>query len=499
MTESGRRAAPGGRRRSSQADRLTGPVAAAGVAVMLAVAALVVQVLGGSGAGSIEPITDEVRTAELACPAPVVTGKTADTQVTVVAPPTDSGKAAGSATLADLDKPDQGRARLATPGRVDVRAGNPLLPAQVARGTADLAPGLAAEVLTDVNSGSSRGLAAVSCAAAGVSAWFVGASTAAGRRDRLVMTNPEGTAALVNLRFWNENGPVEAPPNSTGIDVPAAAVVAIPLDGMTAGHQRLAIEVRALRGRVAAAVHDIDAPGIAARGIDWIAPAVAPARTIVIPGLADGKLGRRLQIFTPGDIDAIVKIRLLTADNSFAPAGLDTIELPARRVADFDLGKAAGTAAAAILVTADRPIVAAVRVTRADKKVADVAYATAATALTTPSTLPIGRGPQGSSTRLILAAPRGDAELTLTLVLPTGAGPPTTVRIPAGRIVVVDPAPKGGVAYSVVITPGQSSGPIYAARILRVGATDLTITPLVPGRFTVAIPGIEPDLTAVLP
>lgn len=423
----------------------------------------------------------------------------ADSALTLVAPPTSPDRTAGAATLADLGGGDKVRTRLSAPGRSELKVGDPVLPPQTARGTADLAPGLAAELVTAVKSGSSRGLAATSCAAAGVSAWFVGAGTAAGRRDRLVLTNPEDTPALVDLRFWNENGPVAAPPNSTGIAVPGGSVVAIPLDGMTAGHQRLAVEVGAVRGRVAAALHDLDAPGISARGIDWIGPSAAPARTLVIPGVPDGKLGRRLQILTPGETDAIVKIRLLTTDNSFAPAGLDTIELPARRVAEFDLGKAAGTAAAAVVVTSDRPVVAAVRVSRADKKVADVAYATAAAALTTPAAMPAGSGPKGATTRLMLAAPRGDAEVTVTVLPATGPAAPTTVKIPAGRIVLIDPAPKAGGAYSVLVTPRASSGPVYAARVLRAGATDLTITTLVPGRFTVAIPGIEPDLTTVLP
>ncbi len=490
------------------------------VAGGLAVIALIAQVVGGSGAGSIEPIVDEIRTAELACPAPVLTGEGARSAVTVVAPvaaaelaqaqaaDSDAEEAAepartGSVTLNDLGKlgADTARAKLAAPGRTALDVSR-VSPPQLARGTGTLAPGLAAELISSGRAGSARGLEAVTCAAANPIAWFVGASTAAGRRDRLVLTNPEGIPATIDLRFWDENGPVPAPPNSTGIAVPAQKVVSIPLDGMSPGHQRLGVSVTATSGRVSAVLHDIDERGVQPRGVDWIAPMPAPARTVVLPGLPDGKLGRTLQVLVPGDTDALVKVRVLTPDNSFAPAGLDEVEIKAGQLAEYDLAKAAETAASAVVITSDRPVVAAVRVTRSAKGQADVAYATAAPALVAPAAIPAGQGPAGTTTQLILAAPRGDAEVVVTVLGPDGAGTPGTVRIPAGRAVLVDPVPKGqapAAAYSILLAPGPASGPVYAARVMRGGLADLTITTVVPGRFTVSIPGIEPDLTAVLP
>jgi hypothetical protein len=317
-----------------------------------------------------------------------------------------------------------------------------------------------------------------------------------------VLTNPENIPATVDVRFWDENGPVPAPPNSTGIGVPAQQVVSIPLDGMTPGHQRLGVSVTATSGRVSAVLHDIDERGVQPRGVDWIAPAAAPARTVVIPGLPDGKLGRTLQLLVPGDTDALVKVRVLTPDNSFAPAGLDEVELKAGQLAEYDLAKAAETAASAVVITSDRPVGAAVRITRSAKGQADVGYATAAPALVAPAAIPAGEGIANTTTQLILAAPRGDAEVIVTVLGPSGAGTPGTVKIPGGRAVLVDPVPKGSApaaAYSIMLAPGPASGPVYAARVIRGGLADLTITTVVPGRFTVSIHGIEPVLTAVVP
>jgi hypothetical protein len=508
------------RRAASSRDRTAGPRAAVAVAGGLAVVALIAQVIGGSGAGSIEPIVDEVRTAELPCPAPLLTGKTASSSAAIAAPPASAAPVpagptpekpdqvrGSSAVLADLGPPAKAVVRLKLDRSGQGSAAAPELPL-LARGTGSLAPGLAADLISAGRTGTARGLEAVTCAAAGASAWFVGASTAAGRRDRLVLTNPEDIPAVVDLDFWDEKGPVAQPPNSTGIDVPALGVVTIPLDGMTAGHQRLAIAVTATSGRVSAVVHDIDEQGIKPRGVDWIAPVAAPTRFVLIPGVADGRLGRTLQLLVPGETDAIVKLRVLTPNNSFAPAALDTVELRAGQVAQYDLSKAGETAASALVVTADRPVVASVRLTRAVKGTADIAYATAAPALSAPALIPSGVGPQGTTTRLILAAPRGDAEVVVTLLGAGGvASKPTVVKIPAARAVLFDPAPKppkGATgaplgSYAILLTPGPASGPVFAARILRAADPDLTVTAVFPGRYTVSIPGIEPDLTAVLP
>ncbi|WP_019878260.1 DUF5719 family protein [Sporichthya polymorpha] len=503
------------RRRASARIRPVGPRAPLAVAGGLAVLALVVQVVGGSGAGSIAPIVDEVRSAELACPAPVVTGSSARSAVTLYAPESAADIAAaqaadaaspspaprsGAATLSDLGRTGSPRARISSPGRTSVdvsKLSTPLL----ARGTGVLAPGLAAELVTTGRSGAARGLEAVACTTAQPTSWFVGAATAAGRRDRLVLTNPEAVPAVVDLRFWNEGGPVEAPPNSTGIDVPALGAVSIPLEGMTAGHARLGIEVRASSGRISAVVHDSDERGVQPRGVDWIAPAPSPSRSVVIPGLPDGKLGRSLHLLVPGENDAIVTVRALTPDNSFVPAGLDNVEVKAGRVAEFNLAQVGETAASALVVTSDRPVVAVVRQTRSAKGgAADIAFGTAAPALTSPAAVPAGSGPSGTSTRLILAAPRGDAEVVLTVRPASGDATTRTIRIPAGRTVLVDPTPKGKAGgYSILLAPAAGSGPVHAARVLRGSGADVTVTAVHPGRYTVSIPGIEPDLTALLP
>src|SRR3954464_9720437 len=159
MTEPRRRAA-------TPRDRTAGPKAAIAVAGGLAVIAMVAQVVGGSGAGSIEPIIDEVRSAELPCPAPVLTGDGAASRAAVAAPPASVAPEAGTertglAVLQDLGPGGKATARikLDSPGQAGVSTpSTPLL----ARGTGALAPGLAADLISTGRTGTARGLEAVS-------------------------------------------------------------------------------------------------------------------------------------------------------------------------------------------------------------------------------------------------------------------------------------------------------------------------------------------------
>lgn len=505
---------------------------------VLAGAALIAQLAGGGG-GSAAAVADEVRTAAVACPKPVLRGTDVRNRVTLAVPPrllaapaTDdaatpgatpaptaspaaddgaqaaaetaaegageaeaAGEAAepGAAALTDLGS-DRARSRLSAPGFVSLDVAPSTVPAQVARGIGPLAPGIAAEMVTQADSGPARGLSGAACVLPGTRFWFVGASTAAGRRDRLVLTNADVTQAVVDLRFWTDNGPVEVP-NSTDIAIGPESAREIPLDGMVPGRARLAIGVVVTRGRVAAALHDQDTPGTASHGTDWIASAPEPARTVVIPGVPDGTLGRRLQLLAP-DSDAIVNVRLISKDNDFVPAGVDTLALEAGKVAEFDLSPAADAQSVGVVITSDRPVLGAVRVTRTAGMVADVAYAVAAAPLTTPATLADGRGGKWWRTRLLLTAPEGAATVVVRPLLAGGPGPERVVTIAAGRSVSIDPETSGATRYAVVVTPRPGSGPVFGARVLRANASDISILPLQSGRFTVVLPQVVSDLTA---
>lgn len=486
---------------------VSGPALSGIVAASLVLAGIVV----GAAAHGVTPIgavSAQVRTAELVCPGPVDRFPGARSTVSVAAlppqfasppavVPSDAGSGLrGTATISDLVSPGRNRARRNTPGVVRVDLAGPVATASVVRGTGDLAPGLAAEVVTEPGSGAGSGLSAATCTPPSTSSWFVGASTSAGRRDRLLLMNPEATPASVDLRLWDAGGRVDAP-NATDITVPAGGVVSIPLDGMAPGHQRLAVEVITTSGAVSAALHDLDALGSTVNGDDWIAPGPSPQRDLVIPGLPDGTSSRKLYLAAPDGSDAIVKVRLLTTDNDFAPAGADTVALSGGRVGEYDLSASGGGQPMAAVITADRPVVASVRSVRTENGASDTAWSTAAGPLSSSAVVADGRGGTAGVTTLLLTAPTGVAGV-VELAVHSGSGPPrrSEVRIPADRVVSITVAGHGA-HFAVVVTPMPGSGPVVGARVLRVGRSGLTVTPLLSGREAVVIPAVVPDVTAV--
>jgi uncharacterized protein DUF5719 len=473
-----------------------------GVVVAILVFAAVIVALAGHGAPPVRAVTDDVRTADLVCPGAADRLAGARTTLSVAAMPPrfttgpTPGPAAdttvhGSATITDLTPAAAVREQLGSIGTARVDVTKITAPATVVRGKDDLAPGLAAELVTETGL-AGGGLSALPCTPPAISHWFIGASTAVGRRDRLVLMNPEVTPASVDLHLWDANGAVDAP-NSTAIAVPAAGVVSIALDGMAPGHQSLAVEVTATAGQVAAALHDLDTTGTTVNGDDWIEPSVAPNRYLVIPGLPDGTSSRKLYLAAPEGGDAIVKVRLLTADNDFAPAGADTITVPGGKVGEYDLTASDGAAAA--VITADRPVIASARSARTAPGASDIAWASAVAPLSASAVVADGRGATVGATALLLSAPTSEAVVSVTVFTGSGVPRTTVAHVPAGRLVSLDPS-GGASQFTVVVTPQPGSGPVYGARVLRLDAGGLTVTSLLGGRVSVVIPAVVPDVTA---
>jgi len=443
-----------------------------------------------------------VQTATLACPHPAVTGAGATSTVSVAVPPDNGGTGPGEATLAEISRSTP-RIRSSKAGSGSIDVSDPGIRPQVARGQGALAPGLTAELVTQAGTGGGRGLSSVACVAPSTDFWFVGAGSGVGRVDRLYLTNVDSTPAVTDVDLWSEKGPLTVP-NTHAITVRPGGQRVLRLDGLAIGRARLAVAVRVSVGRLAAALHDQDAPGLSSHGTDWIAPVPAPTRQLVVPGVpggAPGTVSRRLQILVPGRTDAIIKVRLIAKDGAFAPAGLDTLQVKAGTVAQFDIDKAAADQPLAVQLDSDQPVAAAVRVTRGsgDAGVTDTAYATAATPLTAPTVVAGARGGRRGSTLLRLTAPGQAASVELTALVPDAPPRPRVIKVPAGRTVELETSPRGVEGYSLVVAPQPGSGELYAARQLAgPGRVDLTISPLLAGRFSVLVPTVVSDLSAGL-
>jgi len=442
--------------------------------------------------------------ATLACPDPVSDAEagTATTLAVAAAGPLEQ-EGGGAFRLTALNG---GAALVAgrAPGSGRVEAGPEVGPV-LARGTGRSAPGLAASQLTRSTDATMRGLAGVDCAPSAAETWFVGSGAVVGQRGRVYLTNTDAAPAVVDVTLFGPDGPIEAP-DARGVTIAPGAQEVRLLDALAPGVTRFAVQVRARQGRVSAAVRDLQVDGLTPRGADWVPPTSAPARRLVLAGVPGGTGERLLQIAAPGESDAIVKLRLVTPSGSFAPAGLDVVEVRAGTVDEVDLAPFTESEAVSVALEADVPVTAGVlsRLTGEEGSLEEIAYASAAEPLTAdrPGVVADVRAGEGVASRLLLTAPEAAARVRLS-ALPPATGTARVVEVGAESVLVDDLA---GVAaeesYALLVRPLPGSGPVLAVRQLEQTderGTLVTSSPVPPGRFVVSVPRVVPDLTAGLP
>lgn len=343
-----------------------------------------------------------------------------------------------------------------------------------------MAPGLTVEQTT-----SDGGLAGTRCSGPAADLWFAGPGPADAKDVSLYLTNVDDRPVTAVVFGLSTDGSIETPqgqddvlvgPHSTrkvqvGVDVEGFGEAA-------AGTKVIALHVRAATGRIAAAVR-VDR----AKGADWL-PASTPGTSVTVPGVPSGSGHRRLLIAVPGQDEAAVNVQGITPDGTFAPTGGPELQAPSLAVTSFDLGL--GGKPAALRLVANRPIVAAL--------VADDGDDFAVTAATPP----LGEGRVGlvaddrDRTSMILTAPGKAATVRLTQIMEQGqAGTAQDVNVPAGRTLEVKmPPPAGADAYAYAIVPRPGSGPVYAARLLKIKKQGITVLPVGPAPTTASLPPV---------
>jgi hypothetical protein len=205
-----------------------------------------------------------------------------------------------------------------------------------------------------------------------------------------------------------------------------------------------------------------------------------------------------LLVAVPGDVDARIKVQVITSAGAFAPQGQDTLDAPAGTVTPVDLEGALSGKAAAVRLVADQPILAGFTVQQGD----DVAYGAA--------TLPLGDGGSGAGgavadnrdvSSVLLTAPDGPATVKLVTLTGEGAaGNPYIAKVDGARTLEVRlAAPAGSTGeFGVMVVPQPGSGPVYASRVLTMSRL-ITIVPVVPAPTTVRFPPVADSLTSLIP
>ncbi|MEU0203870.1 MULTISPECIES: DUF5719 family protein [unclassified Streptomyces] len=459
-----------------------------------------------------------VERTSLLCPAPSQSdiAETSYTSFTPVTKGTGSGgkaelraaaqeSADGSQAGKDGGKPGKGKTE--KPVLTPKEPGKPVTgdssgseaPALVGTADGSFAPGWTVQETTEVAAGTGRGLLGVNCTAPDTNFWFPGASTATDRTDYVHLTNPDDSAAVVDVELYGKDGALKSPVGED-ITVQPHSSEPILLSTLTDEQQTdLTVHVNVRSGRVGAAVQALDDK----TGGDWLTASTDPSGSLVMPGIPKDATSVRLVAFTPGDADADLKVRLASPSGLITPAGHETVHVKGGMTTAVDLGDVTrGEAGSLVLTPTDQsvPVVAALKVVRGKGDKQETAFI--------PATRPVGtratsadNSAKGST--LSLTAPGRAATVKVTASAGSEGGTPVskTYTIKAGTSQDIEPPVPGGLkgTYALTVEP-VSGGPVYGARTLAAsegGVPAFTVQTLPDDRGTVAVPEADEDLSVL--
>jgi hypothetical protein len=468
-----------------------------------------------SGDNTAKAATQQpVERTSLLCPQPS-TSEIANTSYTSYTPVTqgaaDSGKAelqAAAVESADSTSGKKTGKKTVKPALKPAEPGKPATgdgsgaepPALVGTAEGKFAPGWTVQETTAVAAGTGRGLLGTNCTAPDTEFWFPGVSTATGRTDYVHLTNPDDSAAVVDVELYGKDGTLKSTVGE-GITVQPHASEPLLLSTLASGQQTdLTVHVTVRSGRVGAAVQALDDK----IGGDWLAASTDPAGSLVMPGIPKDATAVRLVAFAPGDQDADLKIRLASPSGLITPAGNETLHVKAGMTAAADLGDVTRGEAGSLVLTStgtSAPVVAALQVVRGKGSKQEMAFI--------PATSPVGARAtvadnSSKGTTLALSAPGRSAQVKVTASAGSegGTAATKTYTIKGGTTQDVDaPVPAGlKGTYALTVEP-VSGGPVYASRTLasaQEGVPGFTIQTLPDDRGTVAVPEADQDLSVLL-
>lgn len=460
--------------------RFFAPVAVVTAAVLVIGISAIIQIQppkASEGAVTIEPIGSAV----LLCPEPG-TGGDLGVRVTAAVVPGQPGQDAGpgSAGIETLPGKESASSRITSPGEQgQIEAFGDRLPAVRAYGEGSLAPGLVADQWGRDPSGQGRGMASTACAPAASEFWFVGGGSVAGRKTRVLLVNPDDTAAVVDVIVHGPDGILDAPAGR-GLVIPPLDRITVQLDVLAPGIAATAFHVLARTGRIGASVNDEQRSGLKSIGTDWIPQSTAPSTKVYVPGVINGLGSRVLSIVSTSENDANVTVRIISPDGTFEPAERNAFTVTAGAVVTSDMTTALpqtpdGSLPATLELTSDQPIVAGMRQFFGGNRVQDeTSFSAGSQPINGPaavSGLPVR---DATDVRLAISAPEGDVEVDIVL-LPFRGGKssseptaPRRISVAAGKLRNIKLDPPAGISwYTAIVTPVEGSGPVLLAHRIR--------------------------------
>lgn len=355
------------------------------------------------GAAGLRDVKAEVRVAAVTAPAEVLAG---------VLGPSPSGK--GSLDLGPIRPGDRSRSTLER-GRVvtsSVTSAQPL----VARGRDALAPGLTAVQSWLRGADDDRGLAMTPCALPASDLWLVGGDKGPSRTERLVLVNPGANTVSVDFTVYGASGTVDGA--GKGVSIPPRSRTVLSLDRLAPDVASPVVHVVASGGQITGVLSDAWIDGATGRGIDDAAPSAPPGTDLVVAGV-DKAGAAVLRIANPGAVEALVQVRVLTAEGPTQPDELRVVRVPAGSTAQVPVDVADG--AIGLRLIADHPVVAGAwverRVASGEDRMGDFGWAPATAGVRRLAGAVLqGVAPSGSARRLLVASGAEPAQLRVTTI-----------------------------------------------------------------------------------
>jgi hypothetical protein len=208
----------------------------------------------------------------------------------------------------------------------------------------------------------SNSLATAICAISGSDQWFVGGAGSVISKSSIQLVNSGLSTSIVDLFVYTSN--VASPVIS--IRVSKNSSKQIYLDSLAPGEDSVVIHAITRSGRVTMFLFDERQRGLQSLGSDFVSPGADPAKRVIIPAINNIATSGRdttqmLRILAPGSVNANVRAKLIASDGTFAPIELDDIYLKGGKVSDIKFKPVLQAKNFSLVLTADQPIVAAVK------------------------------------------------------------------------------------------------------------------------------------------
>jgi hypothetical protein len=180
-------------------------------------------------------------------------------------------------------------------------------------------------------------LASTPCATQPSSVWhFANGTTVRGVQQWVVLFNPFGDDAVVDMSFYTEDG-LEQPGDLQALTVPRRSRIAVAVDQYVRRQRAVATTIEARAGRIVAQQSLLFTPDSNRSGETRSLGAVAGADEWVFPsGRVASGATRTLAISNPGELDAEADVAVASSDDVVIEPV--TVRIPRRSVATVLLG-----------------------------------------------------------------------------------------------------------------------------------------------------------------